>query len=59
MNHPCVAMSSELYCSQLEASLRGCRWLDLPPDVKADLRKEADAIDAALRKGLASRCSTI
>jgi DNA transformation protein len=43
----------------LEAALRGCRWLDLPPEVKSVLRQEADAIDAAFRKGLASRCSTV
>ena len=33
----------------LEAALRGCPWLDLPPEVKEALRTEAKAIDAALR----------
>ena len=40
----------------LEAALRGCSWLDLPPDVKDALRSEAKAIDAALSKGVAGRC---
>ena len=40
----------------LEAALRGCRWLELPPDVKDALRSEAKAVDAALRKGVAGRC---
>ncbi len=39
----------------LEAALRGCRWLDLPPDVKQSLRREADTAHAALRKGMAGR----
>ena len=41
----------------LEAGLSGCRWLELPHDVKDALRSEAKAIDAALRKGVARRCS--
>ena len=40
----------------LEAALRGCHWLDLPPDVKAALQREAKAIDIALRKSVACRC---
>ena len=39
----------------LEAALRGCRWLDLPPHVRDSLRREAEAIHAALRKGMAGR----
>ncbi|MCG7394447.1 TfoX/Sxy family protein [Microvirga sp. ACRRW] len=41
----------------LEAALRGCHWLDLPQDVKTSLQQEAKAIDAAFRRGPASRCS--
>jgi DNA transformation protein len=41
----------------LEAAMRGCRWADLPPDVKVILRQEAEAIDQALRKGPATRCN--
>ena len=39
----------------LEAALRGCRWLDLPPEVKEGLHREAETIHAALRKGMAAR----
>ena len=39
----------------LEAALRGCRWLDLPPEVKNALRREAETIHADLRKGMAAR----
>lgn len=35
----------------LEAALRGCHWLALPPDVRATLRREGKAIEAALRQG--------
>jgi DNA transformation protein len=42
----------------LEAALRGCHWLDLPPEIKAALQQEAKTIDAALRKGVAARCVT-
>jgi DNA transformation protein len=48
----CVSLNA-LYA--LEAALRGCRWLDLPPDVKAALQREAGAIDAARRGGASSR----
>ena len=41
----------------LEAALRGCHWLDLPPDVKETLRREAERIDEALRRGASARCS--
>jgi DNA transformation protein and related proteins len=41
----------------LEAALRGCHWLDLPPHVKVVLQQEAKVIDEALRKGPVSRCS--
>ncbi|HZH53626.1 MAG TPA: TfoX/Sxy family protein [Microvirga sp.] len=40
----------------LEAALRGCHWLDLPPAVKTALQQEARTIDLALRKGAAARC---
>jgi DNA transformation protein len=40
----------------LEAALRGCHWLDLPPEVKAALQQEAKTIDIALRKSAACRC---
>lgn len=40
----------------LEATLRGCHWLDLPESVKTALQREARTIDQALRKGAASRC---
>ena len=40
----------------LEAALRGCHWLDLPPEVKAALQREAKVIDIALRKSVACRC---
>lgn len=40
----------------LEAALRGCHWLDLPPSLKDALQREAKAIDQALRKGAAARC---
>jgi DNA transformation protein len=40
----------------LEAALRGCHWLDLPPHVKTTLQQEAKAIDQALRKGASARC---
>lgn len=39
----------------LEAAIRGCHWLDLPPEVKESLREQAKAIDAALRKSMAAR----
>lgn len=41
----------------LEAALRGCRWTDLPQDVKAALQREARLIDDALRRAPASRCT--
>ena len=41
----------------LEAALRGCHWLDLPPTVKTVLQQEAKAIDEALRRGASARCS--
>ena len=41
----------------LEASLRGCHWLDLPPDVKAALQQEAKTVDEAFRRGGAARCA--
>jgi DNA transformation protein len=41
----------------LEAALRGCPGADLPPDVTAALRREAGAIDEALRRGASARCS--
>jgi DNA transformation protein len=41
----------------LEASLRGCHWLDLPEDVKAALRQQAKTIDDALRRGTVARCA--
>jgi DNA transformation protein len=41
----------------LESALRGCHWLDLPQDVKATLQQQAKAIDEALRRGGASRCT--
>ncbi|HEY8383750.1 MAG TPA: TfoX/Sxy family DNA transformation protein [Microvirga sp.] len=41
----------------LEAALRGCHWLALPSDVKDALRREAEAIHIALRKGGSSRCA--
>ena len=41
----------------LEASLRGCHWLDLTPDVKAALQQEARTVDEALRRGAAARCT--
>jgi DNA transformation protein len=41
----------------LEAVLRGCHWLHLPPDVKSALQAEAQAIDLALRRGAAARCA--
>ncbi|WP_201842330.1 TfoX/Sxy family DNA transformation protein [Microvirga zambiensis] len=41
----------------LEATLRGCHWLDLPEDVKAALRQQAKTIDDALRRGTATRCA--
>jgi DNA transformation protein len=41
----------------LEASLRGCHWLDLPQDVKTTLQQQAKAIDDALRRGAAARCA--
>ncbi|MCB5177339.1 MULTISPECIES: TfoX/Sxy family protein [Microvirga] len=41
----------------IEAALRGCHWLDLPPSVKSALQQEARTIDEALLKGAASRCS--
>ena len=40
----------------LEAALRGCHWLDLPPSVKEAFQQQAQAIEAALRKGAAARC---
>ncbi|HEV2567040.1 MAG TPA: TfoX/Sxy family protein [Microvirga sp.] len=41
----------------LEAALRGCRWLDLPPDVKAALQQQAKIIDEAFRRGGVTRCN--
>lgn len=41
----------------LEAALRGCRWLDLPPDVKAALQQQARIIDEAFRRGGVTRCN--
>ena len=41
----------------LEASLRGCHWLDLPQDVKTALQQQARLIDEGLRRGAAARCS--
>src|SRR5687767_3749298 len=41
----------------LEAGLRGCHWLDLPHDVRRALQQEAKAVDAAFRRGPASRCT--
>jgi DNA transformation protein and related proteins len=41
----------------LEASLRGCHWLDLAPDVKTALQQQARIIDEALRRGAAARCA--
>jgi DNA transformation protein len=41
----------------LEAVLRGCHWLHLPPLVKAALQEEAKAIDLASRKGASARCT--
>jgi len=41
----------------LEAALRGCHWLDLPEDVKAALRQQAQTIDDAFRRGAAARCA--
>lgn len=41
----------------LEAALRGCHWLHLPPDVKNSLHHEAKAMDIALRRA-ATRCAT-
>lgn len=41
----------------LEAALRGCRWLDLPQDVRAALQQQARAIDEALRQGCVTRCA--
>jgi DNA transformation protein len=41
----------------LEAGLRGCHWLDLPQDVKTGLQQQARAIDEALRRGGAARCT--
>jgi DNA transformation protein and related proteins len=40
----------------LGAALRGCHWLDLPPDVKTFLKHEAKAVDEAFRKGASDRC---
>jgi DNA transformation protein len=40
----------------LEAALRGCRWLDLPPSVKAALQREAKTIDESMRRGASARC---
>ena len=41
----------------LEAALRGCSWLHLPPDVKTALQSEARTVDEALRRGGSIRCS--
>jgi DNA transformation protein len=41
----------------LEASLRGCHWLDLPQDVKTALQQQAKAIDEAMRRGAPARCA--
>lgn len=41
----------------LEAALRGCHWLDLPPDVKTALQQEARMIDDAFRQGASARCT--
>ncbi len=41
----------------LEAALRGCRWLDLPTDVKATLQQQARIIDEAFRRGGVIRCN--
>jgi DNA transformation protein len=43
----------------LEAALRGCHWLHLPPEVKDSLRREARSIDDALGMGVAARCSRV
>ncbi len=42
----------------LEAALRGCHWQHLPDAVKAALRREARAINLALRNAAASRSAT-
>jgi DNA transformation protein and related proteins len=42
----------------LEAALRGCHWLDLPPEVRAVLQHEAMLIDVALRESVAARRTT-
>ncbi len=41
----------------LEAALRGCHWLHLPPEVKTTLQHQAKATDLALRKAAAGSCS--
>ena len=41
----------------LEASLRGCHWLDLPQVVKAALQQQARIIDEAFRQGSVTRCA--
>jgi DNA transformation protein len=43
----------------LEAAVRGCHWLHLPPEVKDSLRREARMIDDALRMGVAARCHRV
>ena len=43
----------------LEAAVRGCHWLHLPPEVKDSLRREARMIDEALRKGATARCHRV
>jgi DNA transformation protein len=40
----------------IEAALRGCHRLDLPPSVKTALQQEARTIDEASRKDASSRC---
>lgn len=40
----------------IEASLRGCHWLDLPAETKKLLQQEARMIDEAHRRGVSARC---
>jgi hypothetical protein len=43
----------------LDGARRGCGRLDLPPGVTSVVGEEAGAVDAAFRKGLASRSGTL